>query len=93
MTSPRLPIRLVAERTGIPWRTLYHYIKTGRLTAERNGFGRYRVILADVQELAAQRSNGTLPAHGQVFTDLQTWIMAIEGEHGEARTATETRAQ
>lgn len=54
MVEQRLPLSLMAKRSGVPLRTLYHYIKTGRLTASQvNGINYVRV--ADAMALAAAR--------------------------------------
>lgn len=54
MTEPRLPLSLVAARTGVPLRTLYHYLKVRRLAAVEVR-GVYYVSVADVLALAPRR--------------------------------------
>jgi hypothetical protein len=54
MVEQRLPVSLVAMRTGVPLRSLYHYIKTGRLKASQVR-GIYYVRVADGFMLAERR--------------------------------------
>lgn len=54
MVEQRLPVSLVARRSGVPVRTLYHFVKTGRLEAVQVR-GVYRVRVADAFALAYVR--------------------------------------
>jgi excisionase family DNA binding protein len=47
----RLPVSLVAERVGVPVRTLYHYIRIGSLPAMKVK-GRYYVRVDCAQVVA-----------------------------------------
>jgi excisionase family DNA binding protein len=51
MREQGLPVSLVAERIGVPVRTLYHYIQTGQLPAVKVR-RRYYVRLALAQAIA-----------------------------------------
>ncbi len=51
-TTERVGLREAAERLGVHYMTVYHYVRTGRLAAEREG-ATWLVRRADLEALAA----------------------------------------
>ena len=51
-TTDRVGLREAAERLGVHYMTVYHYVRTGRLAAEREG-ATWLVERADLEALAA----------------------------------------
>ncbi len=50
--TDRVGLREAAERLGVHYMTVYHYVRTGRLPAEREG-ATWLVERADLEALAA----------------------------------------